>query len=92
MGRPLGRPHDTEGQYDVLRTVLEGLDQYTQPGQVIHLPFRWPEKRSKVRADSAPREVPPIVNLLKRKPWLLTNMISGRIPAGPAGGRSPEDP
>ena len=80
FGRPLGNPHDADGQRAVLRATLELLASASGPDAYVELPFQWPE--SPARARNASRDVvrPPIVELLKVKPWLLANLYSGRIP------------
>jgi len=80
FGRPLGRPHDADGQRAVLRAMLELLPAADGPGSCEELPFTWPE--SPAQARNASRDVPPapIVELVTRKPWLLANLYSGRIP------------
>ena len=80
MGRPLGNPHDADGQRAVLGAMLEILPRATEPDTYVELPFVWPE--SPTRARVASRDVPPapIVELVTRKPWLLANLYSGRIP------------
>jgi hypothetical protein len=80
MGRPLGRPHDADGQRDVLRATLELLTTAKGPGTYVELPFEWPESPAQARNASKDLPPPPIVELLKRKPWLLINLYSGRIP------------
>jgi hypothetical protein len=85
FGRPLGQPHDADGQRAVLHAVLDLLASASGPDTYVELPFVWPE--SAARARNASRDVPPppIVELLKKKPWLLANLYSGRIPpASPA--------
>jgi hypothetical protein len=78
-GRPMGKPHDADGQRAVLRATLELLPSATGPDTYVELPFEWPE--SPAQAWSASKGVaPPIVGLLKRKPWLVANLYSGRIP------------
>jgi hypothetical protein len=79
-GRPLGRPHDAEGQRAVLRATLEVLETATEPDTCVELPFTWPE--SPAQARNASKDVPPapIVELLKRKPWLLWRLYTGRVP------------
>ena len=85
MGRPLGRPHDADGQRAVLRAVLEVLSSALKPDTYVDLPFEWPESPAQARNTSKDLPPPPIVELLKRKPWLLANLYSGRIPHdGPA--------
>jgi len=80
FGQPLGRPHDADGQRAVLRAMLELLGSASGPDSYLELPFQWPE--SPARSRKASRDVPsaPIVELLKRKPWLLANLYSGRLP------------
>jgi D-proline reductase (dithiol) PrdB len=79
-GRPLGRPHDPDGQRAVLRATLEFLASGTADDCYLELPFQWPE--SPAQARNASRDVPPspIEELLRRKPWLVANLYSGRIP------------
>ena len=80
MGRPLGRPHDADGQRAVLSAVLELLPAAQAPDAYVELPFVWPE--SPAQARNASRDVPPapIVDLVTKKPWLLVNLYTGRIP------------
>ena len=80
MGRPLGRPGDADGQRAVLRAMLELLATASAPDTYVELPFVWPE--SPAQARNASRDVPPapIVQLVTRKPWLLANLYTGRIP------------
>jgi len=80
MGRPLGQPHDANGQRAVLRALLDVLPAATGPDTYVELPFVWPE--SVAQARNASKAVPPapIVELLTRKPWLLANLYAGRIP------------
>jgi hypothetical protein len=80
MSRPLGNPHDAEGQRAVLRATLEVLPRATEPDTYVELPFVWPESPAKARNASKDIPPPPIVELVTRKPWLLVNLYSGRIP------------
>jgi hypothetical protein len=80
MGRPLGRPHDAEGQRAVLRSILEVLANAHASDTYVELPFVWPESLAQARNASKDLPPPPIVELLRRKPWLLANLYSGRIP------------
>ena len=82
MGRPLGRPHDADGQRAVLRATLELLASASGPDSYIELPFEWPESPAKARNASKGLAPPPIVGLLHKKPWLLARLYSGRIPHG----------
>ena len=81
MGRPLGRPHDADGQRAVLRSVLELLETAQGPDTYVELPFVWPESPAQARNASKDLPPPPIVELLAKKPWLLVNLYSGRIPS-----------
>jgi len=80
FGRPLGRPHDADGQRAVLRAMLELLASATGPDTFVELPFQWPESPARARNASRDLAPPPIVELLKRKPWLVASLYSGRIP------------
>jgi hypothetical protein len=79
-GRPLGRPHDADGQRAVLRGTLELLERATGPDTYVELPFEWPESRAQAINASRDHPPPPIVTLLLKKPWLLPRLYSGRIP------------
>jgi len=80
MGRPLGRPHDAEGQRAVLRATPDVLATAPGPDTYVELPFVWPESPAQARNASKDLPPPPIVELVTRKPWLLANLYSGRIP------------
>jgi hypothetical protein len=80
MGRPLGRPHDADGQRVVLRATLEVLAAAQRPDTYVELPFVWPESMAQARNASKDLPLAPIVELLTRKPWLLANLYTGRIP------------
>jgi hypothetical protein len=80
-GRTLGQPGDAEGQRDVLRATLEALASISNPGGVVHLTFEWPEHPSKVRFD--PPEPPPIIQLIRRRPWLFVKLVRRKIPGAP---------
>jgi hypothetical protein len=80
FGRPLGRPHDADGQRAVLRAMLDLLERATGPDAYVELPFVWPESPARARNASKDLPPPPIVELLMKKPWLVPNLYSGRIP------------
>src|SRR5262245_40002282 len=80
FGRALGRPHDADGQRAVLRAMLDLLSRASGPGAYVELPFVWPESPAHARNVSRDLPPPPIVELLKKKPWLLANLYSGHIP------------
>jgi D-proline reductase (dithiol) PrdB len=79
IGRPLGRPHDGEGQRAVLRSMLQLLADAPGPDTYVELPFAWPESPAQARNASKDLPPPPIMELLS-KPWLVANLYSGRIP------------
>lgn len=80
FGRPLGQPHDADGQRAVLRAMLELLAAATEPDTYVELPFVWPESPAQARNASRDLPPPPIASLLTKKPWLLASLLSGRIP------------
>ena len=80
MGRPLGRPHDADGQRAILRALLELLATAQGPDSYVELPFVWPESPAQARNASKDLPPPPIVELLTKKPWLSVNLYSGRVP------------
>jgi hypothetical protein len=80
FGRPLGRPHDADGQRAVLRSMVELLATAPGADTYVELPFVWPESPAQARNASKDLPPPPIVGLLTRKPWLLANLYTGRIP------------
>jgi hypothetical protein len=80
MGRPLGRPHDADAQRAVLRATLKLLASAYRPDTYVELPFKWPESPAQARNASRDLAPAPIVDLLKKKPWLVVRLYSGRIP------------
>ncbi|HMF97421.1 MAG TPA: hypothetical protein VKE96_24140 [Vicinamibacterales bacterium] len=80
MGRPLGNPHDADGQRKVLRAMLEVVARATEPDTYVELPFVWPDSPARARNQSKDVPPSPIAELMTRKPWLLPNLYSGRIP------------
>ena len=80
MGRPLGPPHDADGQRAVLRSMLEVLPAAAGPDTYVELPFMWPESVAQARNASKDVRPAPIVELVTRKPWLLANLYTGRLP------------
>jgi hypothetical protein len=81
LSRPLGRPHDADGQRAVLRATLALLESATAPDHYVELPFEWPETVAQAR--NASKDVPPspIAALLLKQPWLIPKLYQGRIPA-----------
>jgi hypothetical protein len=58
-GRPIGQVGDREGQREVLLKVLELLENGPKPGELLALPFRWPENPKETNWH--PPEMSPIV-------------------------------
>ena len=88
MGRPLGRPHDADGQRAVLRAMLDLLATAHGPDTYVELPFVWPESPAQARNASKDVPPPPIVELLKKKPWLLVTSITAAFRTGRRNARS----
>jgi len=82
VSRPLGRPHDPDGQRAVLRATLELLESASGPDSYVELPFVWPESPARARNASRGVAPAPIAELLLRKPWLIPRLYTGRIPHG----------
>ena len=80
-GRPLGQPHDADGQRAVLRATLALLADATGPDHYVELPFQWPESVAEAR--NASKDVPPspIAALLLKQPWLVPRLYTGALPA-----------
>lgn len=75
FGLPFGAPGQATRQRDVLRDALGALETMTTPGELVELPYPW-EGAERYEAP----EPPPIVSLLKRRPWLYKRLLSGDIP------------
>lgn len=76
-GRPFGAPGDAETQRRVLRAALDALPAMSEPGARVDLDLAYPGPRGRFH----PAEPPPIAQLIKRRPWLLWRLLSGRTPA-----------
>lgn len=76
LGIPFGPPGDAERQRAVLRAALEAFGSIASPGGRVDLDFEGPPRSQRLH----PQEPPPIVHLLRRRPWLTARMISGDIP------------
>ena len=63
FGRPYGDVGDADGQREVLRAALALASSATEPGQVEHLPFRWPEDPKETKWH--PAEPSPIIAFIK---------------------------
>ena len=60
--------------------MLELLPNAQAPNTYVELPFVWPESPAQARNASKDLPPSPIVELVTKKPWLLANLYSGRIP------------
>ena len=77
LGRTLGQPGDAAGQMRVLEATLQALESIQTPGQVVHLPFEWPETPKQVKNE--PPEAPPIARYLARNPWFLPRLLNRSV-------------
>ena len=75
--RPPGSPHDAVRQLAVLSATLRALEDISQPGTVVHLPFEW-ESREKLNI--YPQEAPPIAKFLRRHPWYVPKFLNRTLP------------
>jgi D-proline reductase (dithiol) PrdB len=85
FGLTLGLPGDSLRQLEVLRATLRALEEISQPGSVVNLPFEW-ECGDKL--NMYPPELPPLVRYLRRHPWHFLNFLNRtppQIPAFPGG-------
>lgn len=78
LGRTLGQPCDAAQQMAVLEATLQALESIQTPGEIVHLPFEWPEAFKTVRNE--PPEPPPIARYLTRNPWFLPRLFNRNIP------------
>jgi hypothetical protein len=60
-GRVVGAVNDVEGQRQVLMAALAVFETAEKPGQVVHLPFTWPEEGKQTKWH--PPEISPIIKL-----------------------------
>jgi hypothetical protein len=58
-GRPVGQVGDKRGQREVLLKALTFLEKAQKPGEVLQLPFTWPEDPKKT--DWQPPEMSPLI-------------------------------
>ncbi len=61
FGRLFGQVGDEKGQREVLLALLKVLEKCRKPGEVHHLPFKWPEEPKK--ADWQPPEMSPLIRV-----------------------------
>jgi len=80
FGLTLGLPGDSAHQLAVLRAALGALEEISQPGGVVHLPFEWNPKET---VNIYPPETPPIARYLRRHPWYFSKFLNRTPPAAP---------
>lgn len=80
FGLTLGLPGDAARQLAVLRAALRALEEVSQPGAVVHLPFEW---NSSQKLKIYPPEAPPIARFLRRHPWYVPKFLSRTPPEVP---------
>ena len=76
-GLLFGAPGDAGLQRRILHETVLAFNQVRQPGEIIHLPYKWQGrwKPAKTRA--------PIAAYLRRHPWELPRLFKREVP--PAG-------
>ena len=77
FGLTLGLPQDAKRQLAVLRATLRALEEISQPGTVVHLPFDW-EPGEKLNI--YPSQAPPIARFLRRHPWYFPKFLNRTPP------------
>jgi D-proline reductase (dithiol) PrdB len=77
FGLTLGKPGDAARQLGVLRATLRALEEISQPGGIVHLPFEWD---SGDELNLHPPEPPPIVQYLRRHPWYFPKFLKRTPP------------
>jgi len=80
FGLNLGLPGDAARQLAVLRAALRALEEVSQPGAVVHLPFEWNPIE---KLNTHPPQPPPIARFLSRHPWYLPKFLSRTPPKVP---------
>jgi len=78
FGLSLGMPGDAARQLEVLRAKLRALEEISQPGGVVHLPFEW---NAGDELKMHPPELPPIVQYLRRHPWAIPKFLKRAPPS-----------
>ena len=60
FGRPMGEPSNPDQSRVILEDALEILETATEPGTVVHLPYRWRrEDYAQIRKDRASKAKTP---------------------------------
>jgi len=77
FGLTLGLPGDAARQLAVLRATLRALEEISQPGSVVHLPFEWDASE---KVNIYPPEAPPIARFLRRHPWHIPKFLNQTPP------------
>jgi len=80
FGLTLGLPGDAARQLAVLRAALRALEEVSQPGTVVHLPFEW---NASEKLNLHPPETPPIARFLRRRPWYIPKFLNRTPPEAP---------
>jgi D-proline reductase (dithiol) PrdB len=80
FGLTLGSPQDAVRQLAVLRSTLRALEEISQPGTVMYLPFEWD---STEKLNIHPPETPPIACFLRRHPWDVPKFLNRTPPEAP---------
>ncbi len=80
FGLTLGSPGDAPRQLEVLRASLRALEEISQPGGIVHLPFEW---NSSVKLNTHAPKPPPIARYLRLHPWHFSKFLNRMPPEMP---------
>jgi len=76
FGQNVGCAGDCATQLAVLQATLKALEEIKAAGEIVHLPFEWPETAE----DEHPEPPPPIVGYLKKHPLQVMKLIKRQVP------------
>ena len=76
FGQNVGPAGNCDTQLAVLQETLKALEEIHSPGEIIHLPFEWPETTEFGHPDPPP----PIVDYLMKHPFQVMKLIRRQIP------------
>lgn len=77
LGNPSGRPHDAESQRQILRDVLCLAETAREPGQIVELPYQWPDPKWEEETIRGYRDEAHIVRYTR-----LNNEYEGAVETG----------
>lgn len=86
FGHPFGQPGNAPMHIAVIRDTLRVLAAATHPNTVIHLPYQWPEPQEVAYRAWQPREMSPVVRMMRERALAARAQREG---APPETGSSP---